>query len=178
MGQPRCDAAAVRQRDHRPHPAHHQPGAAGRRHQRHTRPVGRRLGQPATEPVDTDGHLEHTERTVTAMARRPTLEQPPTRPTYLAPLGARYPDGRCRSSMDGTVWLYRTVPLAPVVDARDNDSQLAAMEPLFRAYQELGAMVGASSNRRFVARSSYRRTHALLVNIPRFFHLPWTHPIA
>lgn len=30
-------------------------------------------------------------------------------------------------------------------------------------------MVGASSNHRFVARSSYRRTHALLVNIPRFF---------
>ncbi len=110
--------------------------------------------------------------------RTATLDQLATRPTYLTTLGSRYPDGRCRSSMDGTVWLYRTVPLAPVVDARDNDSQLAAMEPLFRAYQELGAMVGASSNRRFVARSSYRRTHALLVNIPRFFHLPWTHPIA
>ena len=110
--------------------------------------------------------------------RRSTLDQLPTRPTYLTTLGSRYPDGRCRSSMDGTVWLYRSVPLAPVVDARDNDSQLAAMEPLFRAYQELASMVGASSNRRFVARSSYRRTHALLVNIPRFFHLPWTHPIA
>ena len=66
------------------------------------------------------------------VSRRPTLDQLPTKPNYLTNLGSRYPDGRCRSSMDSSVWLYRAVPLAPVVDARDNKSQLEAMDPLER----------------------------------------------
>lgn len=106
------------------------------------------------------------------------LDQMSTTPNYVTTLGGRFPDGRCRSSMDGSVWLYRAVPLQPVVDAKDDASQMAAMEPMFRAYTEMARLGASSSNRRFVARSSYRRTHALLVNIPQLFHMPWSHPIA
>lgn len=106
------------------------------------------------------------------------LDQLSTKPTYMTTLGRRLLDGRCRSSMDGSVWLYRLVPLAPVVDAKDDDAQLSAMDPLFRAYQEMAKLVSTSSTRRFVAKGSYRRTHTLLINVPEYFHLPWSHPLA
>ncbi|GAB3762626.1 ATP-binding protein [Microlunatus parietis] len=109
--------------------------------------------------------------------RGATLNQLSTKPTYYTTLGPTYPGGRCRSSMDGSVWLYRSVPLKPVVDARDDKAAMDAMTPLFRAYVELAGLVDASSNRRYTARSSYRRTHALLLNIQENFHLPWTHPL-
>lgn len=110
--------------------------------------------------------------------KKRVLNQMSTSPTYLTTLGSRLPDGRCRSSMDGSVWLYRSVPLAPVVDAKDTTAALEAMDPLFRAYHQMADLVAASSTRRFVAQSSYRRTHALLVNIPEHFHVPWSHPLA
>lgn len=106
------------------------------------------------------------------------LDQMSTQPTYLTTLGPRLPDGRCRSSMDGTVWLYRAVPLSPVDEAKDRGAQLRAMKPLFDAYEAMAEVVSTSAKRRFVARSSYRRTHALLLNVPQLFRMPWSHPIA
>jgi hypothetical protein len=111
------------------------------------------------------------------MAKGIALDQMSTKPTYYTTLGPIYPDGRCRSSMDGTVWLYRSVPLAPVIDARDDHDAMAAMDPLFRAYEEMARLVSAASRRRYTARTAYRRTHALLINNPQYFHMPWGHPL-
>src|SRR5690606_20378764 len=109
--------------------------------------------------------------------RGSSLNQLSTKPTYYTTLGPTYPGGRCRSSMDGSVWLYRSVPLKPVVDARDDESALAAMTPLFRAYVEPAGLGDASADGRYSGRPSSRKTHALLINVQETFHLPWTHPL-
>lgn len=112
-----------------------------------------------------------------AKKKAPTLNQMSTKPTYYTSLGTTYPDGRCRSALDQSVWLYRAVPLAPVRDAKDDTAAMKAMTPIFRAYEQLASMVSVVSNRRYTAKSTYRRTHALLINLPKSFNLPWGHPL-
>ena len=70
---------------------------------------------------------------------------------------------------DGSVWLYRAVPLAPVADAPDEVTGLEPGGPILTALDELAAMTGTRIARRSAAKSGYRQVHLLLVNVPRRF---------
>lgn len=74
-------------------------------------------------------------------------------------------DGRMVGT-DRSVWVYRTVPLAPVIDAKSPADRLLAGEPLLAAYEEVAAMTSVRMGRRAMSKGEYRETHALLVNIP------------
>jgi hypothetical protein len=67
------------------------------------------------------------------------------------------------------VWLYKSVPLAPVADAPDEVTGLEPGGPLLTALDELAAMTGTRIARRAAAKSGYRQVHLLLVNVPRRF---------
>ena len=53
----------------------------------------------------------------------------PTTPLWPTTVRSRAKDGRIRGT-DGSVWLYRAVPMAPVADARSPDEGLLIGAPL------------------------------------------------
>ena len=89
-------------------------------------------------------------------------------PDWPTTVRARKRDGRVQGT-DGSVWLYRSVPLAPVADAPDELSGLEPGGPILAALDELAAMTGTRIARRSTAKSGYRQVHLLLVNVPRRF---------
>ena len=94
------------------------------------------------------------------MARkRPDDTLPPTF------LNARLPGGVCRSE-DGSLWLYRRVPLGPVADAITPSATLQPGRPIMAALQALSTLTPARLNRRSMARGSYRQVHLLGLNLP------------
>ena len=86
-------------------------------------------------------------------------------------LRSRFADGRCLG-VDGSVWLYRSVPLAPVVDAVRPDVGLDAAAPLMGAFDVMSDLAQVRMARRSASKSSYRQVHILLVNIPKRFTPP------
>ena len=86
-------------------------------------------------------------------------------------LRSRFADGRCLG-VDGSVWLYRSVPLAPVVDAVRPDVGLEAAASLMGAFDVMSDLAQVRMARRSASKSSYRQVHILLVNIPKRFTPP------
>jgi len=78
--------------------------------------------------------------------------------------------------IDNTLWLWRSVPMASVTDARSADDAVNVGGPLYTAYEELARMAGRGNHRRQV-KSTYRQTHALLLNIPTHFEANRGNPI-
>jgi hypothetical protein len=97
-------------------------------------------------------------------------------PPWPTTMRSRLTDGRMVGT-DNSVWVYREIPLSPVVDASSPDEALAAAMPLMGALEELAAMSSGSVQRRSVAKSSYREFHLLLVNVPQVYQPPRNHPI-
>lgn len=89
----------------------------------------------------------------------------------------RLPDGRLLG-IDGSVWLARKVPLEPVVDAKSIQERMNAFVPLMAAYDELAAMANTTGGRRSMARTSYRQTQLLMVNLHQLYKPPANHAIA
>lgn len=77
---------------------------------------------------------------------------------------------------DGSLWVYRTVPLEPVADAKTDLDSLKPGDPLIATFEELAAMVPVRIARRRAARNNYRQVHMLLVNVPAAYHLPHDQP--
>lgn len=88
----------------------------------------------------------------------------------------RFADGRV-SGTDGSVWLYRTVRMAPVSDAKSPQGMLAAAGPIMAAFEELASLSTPRLNRRSAAKGGYRQVHLLLVNIPQSFRPDPRHPL-
>ena len=89
---------------------------------------------------------------------------------------ARLTGGRLISAHPtGGVWVYRRVPMEPMADARSRDALFASAAPLMTAYGEVANLSRTVGGRRGLSRSSYRETHLLWVNIPRFFHVTSEH---
>jgi len=84
---------------------------------------------------------------------------------------SRSRDGRIRGT-DGSVWLYRALPLAPVADARSPEEGLAPGEPLNAILGEIASSTTVRVPRRAMSKSLYRDIHILLVNIPMRFTPP------
>lgn len=81
----------------------------------------------------------------------------------------RWRDGRVLG-VDGSMWLYRSVPFGPVDDARSPEASQAPAEPLMSAFEEVSTLAGPIRvSRRATAKASYREIQILLVDIPRLF---------
>ena len=78
------------------------------------------------------------------------------------------PDGRL-PGIDGSVWLYRTVPMASVTDAKTVAEAVQAGSPVHVAMEELAKLVAGRVQGRRLVKSKYRQVHLLLVNIPTWF---------
>lgn len=90
------------------------------------------------------------------------IEQTPDWPTAVR---SRLNGGRVLG-VDNSVWLYRTVPLAPVVDAASPAESVEPAEPILAAFEELAAITSVGLKRRAASKGNYRRIHLLLVNLP------------
>lgn len=111
------------------------------------------------------------------MAKNKPMKVDPI-PAFPTAIQQRYADGRFvtirRAPGDGGVWLARTVPLGPVVDAVSPLESLRPGEPLMLALEELAAMSSReiSISRRRTAKSAYRSIQLAFSNVPRPFVPP------
>ena len=114
------------------------------------------------------------------MARQPkqTVHKVPMKPLYPTTVRSRLSGGRVVGT-DNSLWCYRAVPMAPVVDAASPAEGLSAADPLIALCEQLAAetRVRTPANRR-MNRGGYRELHILLVNIPASFVPPRDHPLA
>ncbi|KQP63007.1 ATP-binding protein [Nocardioides sp. Leaf285] len=94
--------------------------------------------------------------------------EPGNEPAWPTTLRGRLRDGRLQG-VDGSLWLYRAVPLSPVVDAKSPAESLEAAEPILAMFEELADSVNVTVKRRAVAKGGYRQIHMLLVNVPQRF---------
>lgn len=98
------------------------------------------------------------------------LLQIPSVPQFETRIQTIYDDGMVRGT-NNSVWMLRTVPLASVTDARTVRDAVNVGTALYQAYADLSALAGRGKHRRQV-KKSYRRTHALLLNIPEHYRPP------
>lgn len=91
-----------------------------------------------------------------------------TRPAWSTQLAKRWPNGMCQG-VDGSMWLYRKVPLGPVDDAVTTQQMLEVARPLNSAFSELERLTRVRSTRRRMVKSQYREIHALLINVPQMY---------
>lgn len=112
-----------------------------------------------------------------AKAKAQLADQFSAEPIWTTQMRSRLLDGRLMG-VDNSVWVYREVPLGPVVDAADPASALEVAQPIFEAFDGLAQMANTTAPRRVAAKSSYRDVHLLLVNVPQAFTPPRNHPIA
>lgn len=85
-------------------------------------------------------------------------------------------DGRA-VGVDRSVWLYRAVPLAPVVDARSPEEGLATGDPIQGVIEEIASHTRTRVSRRAASKGAYRDVHILLVNIPSRYRPPLNSPL-
>lgn len=83
-------------------------------------------------------------------------------------MAGRTTDGRL-VAIDGSVWLYRKVPMAPVAEAKSGDRAVIAGVPIHSAFEELSALGVYRGNRRGLVKGAYREAHLMLVNVPTLF---------
>lgn len=81
------------------------------------------------------------------------------------------------SNKIGSVWLARTVPLAPVLDAKTSADRAAAAAPLEAAFGELANLAPVTLKRRATSMAGYREWQLLLINVPRLYRPPFDHPL-
>ncbi len=68
---------------------------------------------------------------------------------------------------NGRMWLWRSVPMGSVPDARNVENLLGVGAGLSKAYEGgLAMLAGRGGSHRAGVKSTYRDTHALLYNIP------------
>lgn len=91
-------------------------------------------------------------------------------PSWPTTSRGRLKNGRILGSEPNQLWMYRSIPMSPVTDARSANDMLMAAEPIMSAFEELATMARVGAGRRQLARGTYREFHALLVDIPKFWH--------
>lgn len=111
------------------------------------------------------------------MSKQQPTEHLGTTPDWPTMIRSRLTDGRLLG-VDNSLWLYRSVPLAPVAEARTPEEGLATAEPLMMALNEVASMAAVRPGGRRTSRASYRDVHVLLVNLPQRWVPPADHPIA
>jgi hypothetical protein len=101
------------------------------------------------------------------IARTPVFESRARKPK---------PDGRVIGT-DNSVWLYRTVPLGSIRDAKTTAEALNISAPLAHAFSELAGLVTTRGINRGLAKKKYREFHLVLTNYPKWYEAPEASPI-
>lgn len=107
--------------------------------------------------------------------KRKRTSTPGSEPLWPTTMRGRMSDGRLLGT-DGSVWLYRAVPMDPVMDATTPRESLSPAFPIIAAYEEIASVTQTNLGRRNASKNNYRQTHMLLVNIPRRYSPPPGHP--
>ncbi len=98
-------------------------------------------------------------------------------PKWPTTVTSRRQDGRM-TGVDGSVWLYRAVPLRAVADAKTTQARLEASATLVDVFDALSNLTSVSgAMRRQMVKSNYRHFHLLLLNVPVYFDPPREHPL-
>ena len=85
-------------------------------------------------------------------------------------------DGRVLGT-DNSVWLYRTVPLGSIRDAKTTTEALNISAPLAHAFGELARLVTTRGINRSLAKKKYREFHLIQTNYPKWYEAPEKNPI-
>jgi len=109
------------------------------------------------------------------MARTANKDIPST-PVYESRARKPKPDGRVIGT-DNSVWLYRTVPLGSIRDAKTTEEALNISAPLAHAFGELAGLATTRGINRSLAKKAYREFHLILTNYPKWYEAPETNPI-
>jgi len=109
------------------------------------------------------------------MAKRANNDIPAT-PVFESRARKPRPDGRV-TGIDKSVWLYRTVPLGSIRDAKTVQEALNISGPLAFAFNELSQLATTRGINRSLARKAYREFHLILTNYPKWYEAPETNPI-
>lgn len=75
-------------------------------------------------------------------------------------------------------WLWRSVPMSPVADAKTVADLDNAAAPIMSAFYELGTMARNTSNRRSLSKATYRKYKVLVINLPQWWIAPYEHPLS
>lgn len=100
----------------------------------------------------------------------------PRTPIFESRARKPHPDGRVKGT-DNSVWLYRTVPLGSVRNAKTTREALNISGPLAHAFHELAGLVTTRGVNRSLAKKKYREFHLILTNYPKWFEAPAKNPI-
>ena len=84
-------------------------------------------------------------------------------------------DGRV-PGIDNSMWLYRSVPMSPIVDAKTVEEAVKGGRGLHTAFEQLAELATPGLNRNS-SKSTYREFHVLLLNVPTYFRAPESSPI-
>lgn len=99
------------------------------------------------------------------------LDQTGWRPTHLLRRRGDIVQGK-----NGSVWLYKAVPMGPMADATSPEKIREAAAVLETAVEELSRFSTSRTGRRNLDRSGYREVHILHTNIDWWWKPPATHP--
>jgi hypothetical protein len=97
-------------------------------------------------------------------------------PDFPTMVKKRYRDGRV-IGIDNSVWLYKTVPLSPVSEARTATDAVAAGQSIQSALNEMSRMAKVRGKQRNLNSKNYRQVHLLIANVPSYFQPPHENPI-
>ncbi|WP_028245398.1 ATP-binding protein [Pseudoclavibacter soli] len=111
------------------------------------------------------------------MARARVLAQLPTAPDWPTTVRSRRSNGAVQG-LDGSVWLYRRVPLGPVRDAKTVQDALNVQRVIDNAFSACANLASIHGSKRAMNQNGYRSFHLISVTIPRFFRPPTSHKIA
>lgn len=100
----------------------------------------------------------------------------PRTPVYESRARKPRPDGRVTGT-DNSVWLYRTIPMGSVRDAKTVGGALNVSGPLAYAFNELSQLATTRGINRSLAKKAYREFHLILTNYPKWYEAPAANPI-
>ena len=100
----------------------------------------------------------------------------PTTPVFESRARKPKKDGRVVGT-DNSVWLYRTVPLGSIRDAKTTAEALNISAPLAHAFGELAGLVTTRGINRSLAKKKYREFHLIQTNYPKWYEAPEKNPI-
>lgn len=111
------------------------------------------------------------------MAKKQQFTPPniPTHPQWETRSMKPLTDGRV-PGVDGSLWLWRSVPMSAIIDAKSEDDMIAGGRGLHRAFEELAKMATSGVNRN-TSKTTYREFQLELLNVPTYFSAPENSPI-
>jgi intein/homing endonuclease len=97
-------------------------------------------------------------------------------PDFPTMVKKRFRDGRV-VGIDNSVWLYKTVPLSPVTEARTTADAIAAGSGIQQAMNELSRMSKTRGKQRSLNQKNYRQVHLIIANVPAYYEPARDNPI-